>query len=132
MSRLDLLNGKKKAHVTKDEYKSNFASQLQKTSHTVTQLQEFGVGDDSLLKLEFFFYTNTYEKASSLAVALESEGYLVDYGTPAGEKNSLVITGWTVPMRMTTLNIQVWAEQMCSIGYEHDCEFDGWGTTIEQ
>jgi len=67
------------------------------------------VTDDDRLKLEYFFNTDPPEKASALA----------------GD-------GWTAAMTMSTDVVQSWARQMCDLGFKHDCEFDGWGTTPEQ
>ena len=33
---------------------------------------------------------------------------------------------------MDRANLLEWTEMMCRVGFEHDCEFDGWGTLIDQ
>jgi hypothetical protein len=35
-------------------------------------------------------------------------------------------------MPMETTNVINWTKQMCKIGYQFDCEFDGWGTNPDQ
>ena len=42
------------------------------------------------------------------------------------------ITGWTTPLEMSANLVLDWVDQMCNLGFEHDCEFDGWGTNPEQ
>jgi hypothetical protein len=32
---------------------------------------------------------------------------------------------------MNELEVVSWTETMCRIGFEHDAEFDGWGTVPE-
>jgi hypothetical protein len=82
--------------------------------------------------LEVFFYTDTEAKAQDLAKALKALGYEIEFRAPAGDSRQFVVTGWTTPIRMTDSSVVAWTERMCRLGYEHDCEFDGWGTNPKQ
>jgi hypothetical protein len=33
---------------------------------------------------------------------------------------------------MDLASVLNWTETMCRVGFEHDCEFDGWGTLLDQ
>jgi len=91
-----------------------------------------GVTDERQLKLEYFFYTNTKEKAAALAQKLTDLGYAGGFDYAATNKKEFVIKGWTSPMKMDDKTVLDWTASMCDLGREHDCDFDGWGTTPEQ
>ncbi len=99
---------------------------------TVAQLRQYGVTSESMLKLEYFFYTNTRAKAQSLAESLGEKGYSVEFAPTAGDPALFLVTGWTEPIQMDTDSVVGWTATMARLGYEHDSEFDGWGTNPEQ
>jgi len=99
---------------------------------TMTQLRKFNVTDQSQLKLEYFFYTNTEGKAAALAEALGNLGYVGNADRFATGKRPYVINGWTAKMNMDDQTVLNWTAQMCDLGQQHDCEFDGWGTNPKQ
>src|SRR5437870_1400066 len=55
---------------TDEAYTRNRAKQLAMTPQTVAQLPKYEVTAHTQLKLEYFFYTNTKEKAAALAQKL--------------------------------------------------------------
>jgi len=114
------------------QYASSRSGQLTKAPQTVALLRNYGVTADRELKLEYFFYTNSADKAAALSKSLADLGYEGGYGESAGGRNEFVITGWTSPMPMDDQTVREWTGRMCDTGSEHDCEFDGWGTTPEQ
>ena len=113
-------------------YAENRSRQLTMSPQTVAQLRTYGVTDESQLKLEYFFYTNTKEKAATLAQKLTSMGYTGSHDHSASDKKQFVVTGWTSSMRMDKKTVVDWTGSMCDIGHEYDCEFDGWGTNPKQ
>lgn len=117
---------------TTEAYARNRARQLTMTPQTVAQLRQYGVTDESQLKLEYFFYTNSKEKAAALAQALATLGYTGSYDHSASDKKQFVVTGWTSRMKMDDQTVLDWTGRMCDAGHEHDCEFDGWGTNPKQ
>jgi regulator of RNase E activity RraB len=96
------------------------------------QLRTHGGGPEKELKLEYFFYTDAPEKASALAADLNKRGYSVKVGGAAANPKLQIVTGWTSPVLMQDDIVFQWIKDMCSLGYTHDCEFDGWGTNPEQ
>nr|WP_322623210.1 ribonuclease E inhibitor RraB [uncultured Flavobacterium sp.] len=132
MGIFDFLKRKNKPFVSEVAYNSNKSMQAQLSPQTLGQLRKLNVGTESELKLEFFFYTNATEKAGKLATALTSLGYEVNHGASASNNKEYVITGWTTKIHMTDSSVGEWVNQMCDLGFKHDCEFDGWGTTPEQ
>ena len=102
------------------------------TPQTLQQLRKHGVTDDSRLALEFFFYTDTETKAAALAKALSTKGYSVKHRPSASDDKTRVITGWTTKMHMDEQTVVIWTRRMCKLGFDHDCDFDGWGTNPNQ
>lgn len=82
--------------------------------------------------VEFFFYTDTEDKANNLAIELVKLRYEV-YGihAPANGIQDWSIIGATIPLLMNEQEMTKWCEAMNKLGYETDCRFDGWGTLIE-
>jgi hypothetical protein len=114
------------------QFKENLVRQTTMTPQTLAQLYEYGVSEDSKLKLEYFFYTNSEDKAAALHKALVELGYSGEYGRSDSDDSIYIVTGWTVPINMSKNSAVSWTESMCRLGFEHDAEFDGWGTNPEQ
>jgi regulator of ribonuclease activity B len=119
-------------YISESAFRENLSKQTTMSPQTVTQLRTYGVTDDTSLKLEFFFYTNTEAKARGLANVLQGLEYKVESGPSAGDARQFLVTGWTTPIKMTDKAVVAWTDKMCRLGYEHDCEFDGWGTNPKQ
>jgi hypothetical protein len=118
--------------VSESAFTENRAKQTAMAPDTMAQLRKYGVTDETELKLEFFFYTNTEAKAAELAGALKKKGYSVEHQPSAHDKSLQVVTGWTGKMKMTDAVVIGWTREMCEVGYASDCEFDGWGTNPKQ
>ena len=119
-------------YVTESAFSENRTKQTVMAPQTMGQLRKYGVTDETELKLEFFFYTNTEAKASELAEVLKKKGYSVEQKPAARDKALQVITGWTGKMKMTDGIVIAWTREMCELGYASDCLFDGWGTNPKQ
>ena len=115
--------------VTEAQFKELLETQKKMTPLTLEKLREYGVTEQSQLKLEFFFYTNSKEKAQNLAKELGSKGYQLEISY--GDKSYLV-TGWTNKMLMEEQQVMGWDEEMVWLGYKHDAVFDGWETNPDQ
>jgi len=118
--------------VSEMAFNKNRDNQLLMTPKTIDQLRTLSITSEKELKLEYFFYTNTVDKAAQLATEIGKLHYTVEYGEAAGAKKQFIVTGWTTKMKMSTEVVQNWTKQMCELGYQFDCEFDGWGTQPNQ
>lgn len=118
--------------VSEPEFVQNLAKQKQMTPQTLAQLREHGVTESSSRRIEFFFYTNTDGKAQGLAASLCGLGYQAGGAAAATDKRLRVVTGWTTPMKVSDSVMVAWTDQMCRLGYDHDAEFDGWGTNVDE
>lgn len=114
------------------QYRENVEKQCAMSPATLAQLRQHGVTEDTELRLEFFFYTNAIPKMESLVNDLMGIGYEVECGESAAADGTYIVTGWTSKMRMSDDVVKAWTEKMCQIGFNHDTEFDGWGTIPEQ
>ncbi len=82
-----------KRFVTEDSYKKNKDNQVNMAPQTLKQLRDLGVTETKELKLEYFFYTNSIDKAKNLADEIQKRNYFVKHGKSAGDKKLFVITG---------------------------------------
>lgn len=115
--------------VTEKQYNDNVSRQKKMNAQTIEQLNKYGVTDSSELKLEFFFYTNEQDKASNLAIELKKLNYEIEKAdTAAGDKKQWVVSGWSTKMKTDLTTVTKWTTEMCKLGFDHDCDFDGWGT----
>jgi hypothetical protein len=118
--------------VTEKQFQKNKAKQITMSPKTLKQLEQYGVNETTKLKLEYFFYTDCEDKAKALLHELKLLNYEVEFGPSAGNPKQFLITGWTTKLPMTNDSLNEWTEWMCDLGFKHDCDFDGWGTTPEQ
>ena len=58
--------------------------------------------------------------------------YESHYSLATHNSNEYVITGKTNRIKMTNNIVLKWSVQMCELGYNYDCCFDGWGTNPNQ
>ncbi|MFL5742794.1 MAG: ribonuclease E inhibitor RraB [Flavisolibacter sp.] len=121
-----------KQFVTEQAFKINLTKQMQMTPQTMGQLGKMNVSPDKELKLEYFFYTNTADKARLFAKEMGKLNYEVKFGQSAGKDKNFLITSWTTKMKMEENVVAGWTKQMCELGYRFDCDFDGWRTSPNQ
>ena len=127
-----LKNGANKQFVSEPSFEQNVIKQIEMTPLTMKELRKIDVAEERELKLEYFFYTNSSQKANALAQELEKLAYQVEARQSASNKKLFVVTGWTTQMKMEDKIVASWTKKMCDLGYDFDCEFDGWGTTPDQ
>lgn len=132
MLNLDNLTTKPERYVSRESFERNLESQLKMTLQTLDQLRQHAVTRETQLELEFFFYTDSTTKAAELTTALSKIQYRVEHRPSAPDKKLQVVIGWTVRMTMDDDTVLKWTKRMCEIGFEQDCEFDGWGTDPAQ
>lgn len=125
-------NQSNKRFVSEKAFNKNKVKQSTMLNGTLKQLRKYRVTDKSWLKLEYFFYTDKQDKAAALSGRLKDAGYEVEYGISGNSKKLFIITGWTDKVLMDIETVEKWCHKMCEIGYECDCEFDGWGTNPVQ
>ena len=123
---------KDKRYVTEEVFKNNSTKQVEAVSIVLGVLRKHSLSDTNLRSLEFFFYTNTIEKAKLLAEELQNKEYSVAYRKLGYNKMQFVVTGWTRKISIKDSDLAAWVKEMCELGCQYDCEFDGWGTDVDQ
>ncbi len=118
--------------ITETVFQEKRDKQLQMTPQLIEELRKLGVKAENELKLEYFFYTNTAEKAKNLATEIEKLGYEGEHGVSASSVQLFVITGWTTKIQMSDATLLDWTREMCELGFKFDAVFDGWGTYPNQ
>jgi hypothetical protein len=132
MGFFDRFKSAPKRFVPTGTFEANLRKQLAMTPQTVAELRALGVTTDTSLRLEFFFYTDTADKALALKSSLAELKYEVEQKVSASDTKLRVVTGWSTAIQMKDDVVLAWTEQMCRIGFSHDCDFDGWGTNPTQ
>lgn len=115
-----------KKFVNETEYKANLAKQQKLSSRALTQLRKIGVTESSELKPEYFFITNTVRNAKELTAQLQVFGYAAGFKKKPDNPGLYMVTGRATKMKMSEKLILEWTKVMCDLGYEFDCNFNGW------
>ena len=132
---MKLFNFLKKGNhfINEEKHRKNISEQIKMNGKTLEQLYRYKLSSKSQLKLEFFFFTKKQAKIGDLSAELKKLNYQVDKVFKAEIDNKLlVLSGWTIKMQMELSTINNWTTQMCQLGYDNDCLFDGWGTRPNQ
>jgi tetratricopeptide (TPR) repeat protein len=116
--------------ITVSKHKLNVDKRSLIDKQILHELSLSGITDDSELKIEYLFYTDTKENAEKLNINLKEKQY--DTADIKEFDNHWVVSGWTSKMKMDIMTVTSWTIEMCEIGFQHDCEFDGWGTYPNQ
>jgi regulator of RNase E activity RraB len=124
-------NSARNTFVSKIDFTNNLKNQVEMAPLVLKHHRKEGVTENTELKLEFFFYTNSDEKAKKLADELAKLNYTAKYMLAVDSNTEFIITGWTTKIKMSDNVVKDWAKEMCELGYKYDCEFDGWGTQPE-
>ena len=125
-------SNKNKRFVSEEEAQNDLVpGQIASNYPLIELLRQHGVTENDELKLEFAFFTNDKTKAESLKAALGSRS---NYEVAEVDKTKKLwrLTGWSSKIKMDIDSVNHWTFDMCKIGFDHDCKFDGWGTFPEK
>lgn len=123
---------RKMRFISEDAFEKNLASQTEMAPQTVAELHRVGVRPGAMLRLEYFFYTETKANGQALSDVLLAKGYSSELHPSADGSGLFCVTGWTTPVAVLDDPIVKWTAEMCRLGFAHDAEFDGWGTSPGQ
>jgi len=109
---------------TKDEYDTEI--RLDVNEDVLERLYNDGVNPIDELPIEFVFITDTNDKANKLKQSLLLK--YTTYNDLRVEQTDVYweVHGITNVIKMDIDNINKWNEAMWDIGYNHDCQLDGW------
>ncbi len=95
-------------------------------------IDHYSTTDNSLLEVEFFFYTSSQDDASNLSIDLFKLGYkLYAIDEPDAARKNWGVMGITKKMKMDDESITIWTDKMDALAEANNAEFDGWGTLID-
>ena len=98
----------------------------------LSDLSKYGVHDNSILSLNFYFVSNDSMKAQHLSEDLVKKGYHTNPIHSSPKDRSLwVLTGNAASISMDSASLNQWTASVCVIGYKQDCEFQGWNPVSE-
>lgn len=122
----------KKQFVSETDFILNQHKQFRTATESLVSLRDSEIEEDDELKIEYFFYTDNFEKSQKLEKEIQKIGYIVNHGQAIKDKNLFVIAGKTTKMKMMHETLREWVIEMSELGYKYDCRFDNWKIAVEQ
>ena len=119
-----------KKFINESQHTKNLECQLKETAAILKRLNFSGITPQTKLRIDFTFLTNKEKKTSYLKSALEFKKYVTH--PPQKNNKEWELTGRTPEIKMDIKTIKNWVYTMCTIGFEHDCEFKGWRPDSER
>lgn len=117
---------KQKRSISESDFEINKVKHLRLATESLVGLRDASVEEEDELKIDYFFYSNTLEKAENLEKEMQKLNYIVNHGPALQDKNLFVISGRSKKIKMMHESLSKWVSDMCELGYMHDCNFDNW------
>ncbi|MBZ4033739.1 ribonuclease E inhibitor RraB [Flavobacterium sp. 17A] len=126
MNILSFLKPKKKRTLSENDLNANLDRHYRIATESLVSLRDIGVEEEDELKIDYFFFSDTVEKAQILETEMKNMDFIVNYGTASHDKSLFVISGRTKKIRMMHESLSKWVTDMCQLGHKYDCTFDSW------
>lgn len=112
-------------HVWQDYYQRKKRERLSEASMLWQVIEQAGVGDSTILAVDFVFFGSSKSDADALARAL-SDHYTTT--VVSGSDGYWILNGTTRPYGSTLTQAQhlEWVEFMVDLGSSHACVFSTW------
>lgn len=117
---------RKKQFVSEINFSTNRGRQSHLAIEKLVNLREANVEEEDMLKIDYYFCTDTVEKAQELIKALQHLDHSIENKISDSKKGVLIVKGTSTPVKMMHEVLRKWAFDMCDLGYKYDCNFDGW------
>ena len=113
-------------------YEDILATQLAMNRETWAVLQQHGVTEESLVRLDFSYNAPRKDAAESLVALILEQ---TDYVARVDSSGSFLrlkwrVEGTTQPTTVSPEILDQWVTWMVAAGKERVCDFDGWGTPV--
>jgi hypothetical protein len=108
----------------------NFAKQLRMTEAKWRTLQQHGVTERTRLLVDLSFIAPTHEAAISLASSLKEK--LEDTPSVQEAHRAYWVEGQAPALTFSLESLQSLVREMCVLGSQHQCVFDGWSAKSPQ
>ena len=120
-------DSKKLQFVSDAEFENNLESHDSKVARTLGVMRGSHLKAKKKLEIDFFFYTDTSEKAEKIADELRKLDFEVSCHEHKMERKIYSVVCSTDKLENDEELLIYWTKHMCQLGYKFDCEFDGWG-----
>jgi hypothetical protein len=118
-------------YINKNTFLESIEKQKLMNKHSLNFLYKKGIKDTNTLDVDFYFYSNEFEKLLNLSKELSILGHsLDDIEESDSESNEFVLTGTSPGVLMDETNLTTWTTDMCEIGFKYDCSFSGWEVEV--
>jgi len=124
----NFLKFEKKNFIDENEYENIREEQIQISQQKIEEYLKFNIDVNKTFKVEYFFITNTKNKAEKFYIEIKKLNYTAQYFFSPVEKIFL-IAGLSPIMNVSDDVIIDWTKEMCEFGYNYDSKFDGWEIT---
>ena len=109
---------------TKDIYDNEI--ELELNADVLQRIHDDGISATDRMPIEFVFISDTEDKVNNLKAALLSK-YPSYVNIEISETPDFwELNGITNPSEMSIDKINKWNQEMWDIGYQYDCQLDGW------
>ena len=116
---------------TEDSYRSKLAKQLAMNEMTLARLRELGLTDETEVQLDFLYYASNESDAEGLrAFLIDETDYEVEVHPQTDGSGQWVVSGHTQKTTISKEILDEWVNWLVAAGFDHECEFDGWGTAV--
>lgn len=109
-------------------YEENLLGQLAALDDTLKMFQEHGIAPGDLSKLDFMYLAPDH--ASAQALGDELDDCAIEVGSVGWWSKSWVLVGITQPIEISHSVLDGWLRRMVATGWRHQCEFDGFGASM--
>jgi hypothetical protein len=117
------------------QFQALLDNQLQMNPQTWAALQARGVGENTLLIIDFAFTAKGKAEAQSLAEFLREKTTFSSLARPergTSFRKRWIVRGRTKPSTTSLEMLNDWVTFMVKTGYTHACRFDGWGVEVPE
>ena len=113
--------------VTEEAFEENLEEQVTIAHFAMEHYTMIGQEPGTKLDVDFYFSTNTKEKAEIFLTEMTNRGFHLCLTTPRPPENLFGIVATKPKVVITEKSLAILAREMCKIGYIFDCSFDSWG-----
>lgn len=122
---------KQKRLVSENDFNANLVKHYRLATESLVGLRDNGIEEEDELRIDFFFYADTRQKAEALQTEIIEKGFTSNFETALHDKNLFIVSGKTGKIKMMHEFLSKWVTEMSELGYEHDCILDSWSIDSE-
>lgn len=110
-------------------YESLLSQQMAFNEATWARLQDLGVTQSTMLRLDFAYEAPSESAALALRATIAGTADY-DLSVEFLDASTWTLFGSTQPTMVSLEILNQWVDWMITAGLQHQCAFDGWGTRV--